>query len=102
MENDGVGPKGAFSETEREALYKVMRSRRDIRQFTSQPIPEDVLRRILEMAHLAPSVGFMQPWNFILISSVEIRRQVTGDLGPWSPVDATGAAGAIATDGPEG
>ena len=76
MENDGVGPKGAFSETEREALYKVMRSRRDIRQFTSQPIPEDVLRRILEMAHLAPSVGFMQPWNFILISSVEIRRQV--------------------------
>ena len=33
---------------------------------------------------------------------VEIRRQVTGDLGPWSPVDATGAAGAIATDGPEG
>jgi 5,6-dimethylbenzimidazole synthase len=53
-----------------------MRSRRDIRQFVSTPIPAAVLRRILEMAQYAPSVGFMQPWNFILVSSLEIRRQV--------------------------
>jgi 5,6-dimethylbenzimidazole synthase len=39
-------------------------------------VPEDVLRRILQMAHLAPSVGFMQPWNFIVISSLQLRRQV--------------------------
>ena len=35
-----------------------------------------VLRRILEMAHLAPSVGFMQPWSFILIESLELRRRI--------------------------
>jgi 5,6-dimethylbenzimidazole synthase len=70
---ENIGP---FTDAEREAIYKVMRDRRDIRKFLSQPIPDEVLRRILEMAHLAPSVGFMQPWNFILIVSAEIRRQV--------------------------
>src|SRR5947209_14841504 len=65
-----------FSDAEREALYRVMRSRRDIRRFRPDPLPGAVLQRILEMAHLAPSVGFMQPWNFILISSVAIREQV--------------------------
>jgi 5,6-dimethylbenzimidazole synthase len=66
----------AFSEAEREALYRVMRSRRDIRRFLPQSIPDEVLRRVLEMAHLAPSVGFMQPWSFVLISSTELRQQV--------------------------
>jgi 5,6-dimethylbenzimidazole synthase len=69
-------PSQDFTEVEREAIRKVMRSRRDIRHFLPQPIPDEVLCRILEMAHLAPSVGFMQPWNFLLISSLEIRRQV--------------------------
>ena len=65
-----------FGAAEREAIYNVMRGRRDIRQFRPDPIPDEVLRRILEMAHLAPSVGFMQPWNFILVSSASIRQQV--------------------------
>jgi 5,6-dimethylbenzimidazole synthase len=65
-----------FSEAERDAIYKVMRSRRDVRRFRPEPVPDDVLRRVLEMAHLAPSVGFMQPWNFIVITSTELRRQV--------------------------
>jgi 5,6-dimethylbenzimidazole synthase len=66
----------SFSEADREALYSVMRGRRDVRRFLPQPIPDEVLRRVLEMAHLAPSVGFMQPWNFIIISSLETRQQV--------------------------
>jgi 5,6-dimethylbenzimidazole synthase len=66
----------AFSEAEREAIYRVMRGRRDVREFRSTPVPLDVLQRILEMAHYAPSVGFMQPWNFILITSLDIRRQI--------------------------
>jgi 5,6-dimethylbenzimidazole synthase len=65
-----------ISEGDREALYKVMRGRRDIRRFRPTPVLNDVLRRILEMAHLAPSVGFMQPWNFIVITSPELRRKV--------------------------
>jgi 5,6-dimethylbenzimidazole synthase len=76
MENNAADSIPVFSETEREAIYKVIRCRRDIRHFLPHPIPDEVLRRILEMAHLAPSVGFMQPWNFLLIYSTEIRSQV--------------------------
>src|SRR5579883_3439920 len=67
---------GVFSEAEREAIYRVMRARRDVREFRPDPVPFEVIERILEMAHYAPSVGFMQPWNFILITSLEIRRQI--------------------------
>jgi 5,6-dimethylbenzimidazole synthase len=65
-----------FSAVEREVIYRLIRSRRDIRQFASDPIPREVLRRILEAAHHAPSVGFMQPWNFVLITSPRLRAQI--------------------------
>jgi 5,6-dimethylbenzimidazole synthase len=65
-----------FSATEREVIYRLIRSRRDIRQFAPDPIPPDALRRILGAAHHAPSVGFMQPWNFILITSPRLRTQI--------------------------
>jgi len=65
-----------FSERDREALYRVMHFRRDIRHFSSDPLSFDTLLRILEAAHHAPSVGFMQPWNFILITSLVIRKKV--------------------------
>jgi 5,6-dimethylbenzimidazole synthase len=65
-----------FSATEREVIYRLIRSRRDIRQFAPDPIPPETLLRILEAAHHAPSVGFMQPWNFILITSPRLRAQV--------------------------
>lgn len=65
-----------FSDKDREAIYRVMRARRDIRRFSSIPIPPDRLLRILQAAHFAPSVGFMQPWNFILITSPEVRCRV--------------------------
>jgi 5,6-dimethylbenzimidazole synthase len=67
---------GPFPDAERAAVYKVMRDRRDVRRFRQDALPDDVLRRVLEMAHFAPSVGFMQPWNFILITSADLRRQV--------------------------
>lgn len=66
----------AFSDADREALYRIMRTRRDIRHFVPTPLPPDVVRRILEMAHSAPSVGFMQPWNFVLVTSLAIRQQI--------------------------
>jgi len=65
-----------FTPQERQTLYRVIEARRDIRQFTSDPVPLDVLKRILAAAHHAPSVGFMQPWNFILITSLTMRRRV--------------------------
>lgn len=65
-----------FSEAEREVVHRVIQARRDIRKFSPEPVPAEVLKRILEAAHFAPSVGFMQPWNFILIESVDIRKKI--------------------------
>jgi 5,6-dimethylbenzimidazole synthase len=65
-----------FSAADREVIYRLMRSRRDIRQFAPDPIPTDALWHVLNAAHQAPSVGFMQPWNFILITSPHIRAQI--------------------------
>jgi len=65
-----------FSEKEKEAIYRVMKERRDVRRFKSNAVPASVLKRILEAAMQAPSVGYMQPWNFILIQDGSVRRQV--------------------------
>ena len=66
-----------FSEQERESFYKAIYSRRDVRSnFTSEPIDTQVLMRILDAAHHAPSVGFSQPWNFILIRNIETRKRI--------------------------
>ncbi|MEU4491263.1 nicotinate-nucleotide--dimethylbenzimidazole phosphoribosyltransferase [Streptomyces purpurascens] len=65
----------AYDAAEREAVLKVMRERRDIRNgFRSDPIPHEVLLRVLEAAHHAPSVGHSQPWDFVVIRSADTRR----------------------------
>jgi len=59
-----------ISDSEREAFYKTVYSRRDVRrEFLPKAIPDDVLLRMLTAAHHAPSVGFMQPWDFIVIQN---------------------------------
>ncbi|MEV5971141.1 nicotinate-nucleotide--dimethylbenzimidazole phosphoribosyltransferase [Streptomyces sp. NPDC051921] len=66
-----------YAEAEREAVLRVMRERRDIRNgFRSDPIPHEVLLRVLEAAHTAPSVGHSQPWDFVVIRSAETRRSM--------------------------
>lgn len=66
-----------FSEEEKNGLYKAIFSRRDVRShFTSKPIGDEVLSRILNAAHHAPSVGFSQPWNFILIKDYDTRKKI--------------------------
>ncbi len=68
-----------FSDSDRDAVYRAIHERRDVRsQFLPDPIPTEVLARLLEAAHHAPSVGFMQPWDFLVIDSIPIRRQVQG------------------------
>jgi 5,6-dimethylbenzimidazole synthase len=57
-------------------VYDAIRSRRDVRRFRPDPVPDDVLVRILEAAHHAGSVGFMQPWNFLVVRSHDVRRKV--------------------------
>jgi 5,6-dimethylbenzimidazole synthase len=66
-----------FNDSERAAVYKAITLRRDIRrQFEATPIPQDVLVRILSAAHRAGSVGFMQPWDFIVIEDRRTRQAV--------------------------
>ncbi|WP_240375476.1 5,6-dimethylbenzimidazole synthase [Bacillus piscicola] len=65
-----------FTDKEKEAVYKAIYTRRDVRSFTSTPIPADVIVRILDAAHHAPSVGFMQPWNFILVTSADVKERL--------------------------
>ncbi|MEU3314631.1 nicotinate-nucleotide--dimethylbenzimidazole phosphoribosyltransferase [Streptomyces sp. NPDC006662] len=68
-------PAPGYADAEREAVLRVMRERRDIRNgFRTDPIPHEVLLRVLEAAHHAPSVGHSQPWDFVVIRSAETRR----------------------------
>lgn len=66
-----------FTEEEKRGFYKAIYSRRDVRShFTSRPIPDGTLSKILHAAHHAPSVGFSQPWNFILIKDDKTKEMI--------------------------
>lgn len=65
-----------FSPEQRRGLYRAIYERRDIRVFRDDPVSPETLARILRAAHRGPSVGFMQPWDFILVSDVETRMRV--------------------------
>lgn len=67
----------ALCESDRDGLYRSIFSRRDVRsQFLSAPLKPDVLARVFTAAHYAPSVGLMQPWNFIVIETITRKRQI--------------------------
>jgi 5,6-dimethylbenzimidazole synthase len=75
--DDGRQPVLAFSDAERRGVYRAIHERRDVRaQFLPDPVADDVLARILQAAHHAPSVGFMQPWDFIVIRDASIRQAI--------------------------
>lgn len=65
-----------FTEEEIAAVYKTIAQRRDIRHFLPDPVEPELLARLLHAAHLAPSVGFMQPWRFIRISDAALRTRI--------------------------
>jgi 5,6-dimethylbenzimidazole synthase len=66
-----------FDAVDRAAVYRAITSRRDVRnEFLADPLPDELVRRLLEAAHHAPSVGFMQPWNFLLVRDPATRGRV--------------------------
>jgi len=67
-----------FSADEAAAVYRAIALRRDMRHFRPDPVPAEVLARLLAAAHLAPSVGFMQPWRFVRVTDRALRRSVHG------------------------
>lgn len=66
----------AFSDTERAAVYRAIGERRDMRHFSGGEVAPELLARLLEAAHQAPSVGLMQPWRFIRITRRELRQRI--------------------------
>ena len=88
----------SYSDEQRAAVYRVIEERRDVRRgFRPDPVPPEVLTRVMAAAHRAPSVGFSQPWDFIVITDrgggSGSRRSPTGPgpitrrrcpgRGPW-------------------
>ncbi len=66
-----------FDQADRDGLYKAIFNRRDVRgQFKPDAIPDDVLSRVLYAAHHAPSVGFMQPWDFMVVRDQAVKQRV--------------------------
>src|SRR5437870_4930833 len=68
--------KHAFPTAWRRGVYEAIARRRDMRSFLPDPIPPETLARILGAAHHAGSVGFVQPWNFIVIEDRALRRTI--------------------------
>jgi len=66
----------AFSPAERAAVYRAIAERRDMRHFSGGEVPPELLARLLEAAHQAPSVGLMQPWRFIRITRPALRESI--------------------------
>ncbi|MGW2351152.1 nicotinate-nucleotide--dimethylbenzimidazole phosphoribosyltransferase [Actinacidiphila glaucinigra] len=70
-------PAEGYDPAVRDAVHRVIRERRDIRNgFRKDPIPHEVLIRVLEAAHTAPSVGHSQPWDFVVIRSAKTRERM--------------------------
>jgi 5,6-dimethylbenzimidazole synthase len=66
-----------FDEHSCQAVYRAIRERRDVRRgFLPEPISDDLLGRLLEAAHNAPSVGLMQPWRFIVVRNFSVRQTI--------------------------
>lgn len=77
MDDSALLPALPLPPAERAGVYHAILSRRDTRsEFLPDPVPDELISRLLVAAHHAPSVGFMQPWSFILVRDVDVRRQV--------------------------
>ncbi|AIL60516.1 MULTISPECIES: 5,6-dimethylbenzimidazole synthase [Pseudomonas] len=68
----------AFTDAERAAVYRAIGERRDMRHFIKGEVAPELLARLLEAAHQAPSVGLMQPWRFIRITDRDLRQRIQG------------------------
>ena len=75
-----TAPDPRYSDAEIAALWRALRERRDMRHFVpaaeAAPLPAGLLERLIEAAHLAPSVGYMQPWRFLRITDAGLRAQM--------------------------
>ncbi len=69
-------PEHEFSPGKKQGLYEAIYKRRDVRHFTSKPVDPEKLGRVLDAAHHAGSVGYMQPWNFLVITDPTVKNKI--------------------------
>lgn len=62
-------------------IHAFLRSRRSVRRFTDQPVPKDIIERIIETATHAPNAHNRQPWRFIVLTSAEAKSNLAGAMG---------------------
>ncbi len=80
--------------------YLAIASKRDWRDFADRPVPDDVVRRILDAGRLAGSAGNKQPWRFLVVESPETRARVADAV--YAAANVRGAALVVALVGPTG
>ena len=69
--------KSVFTQNEKDAVYRAIRERRDVRSgYLPRSLENDILLRLLNAAHMAPSVGLMQPWRFVVVRDAGLRAAV--------------------------
>ena len=66
-----------FSPGNKQGLYEAIYKRRDVRHFIPKPVDPEKLGRVLDAAHHAGSVGYMQPWNFLVITDPEVKKKIS-------------------------
>jgi len=57
-------------------VLEAIRTRRSIRKYTGDPVPEEMLNQILEAGRWAPSANNSQPWNFIILRDKKLRKEI--------------------------
>lgn len=77
MQDQTLLPAAPLSADQRDGVYRAILTRRDTRgEFLPDPVPDKLLSRILVAAHHAPSVGYMQPWSFLIIRDADVKRRI--------------------------
>ena len=57
-------------------FYEVIKKRKSVRKYKSDPVPENVLSRILEAGRIAPSAKNIQPWRFIIVRESKLKKKI--------------------------
>ena len=69
-----------FTADEASVLERILKWRRDVRHFRTDPVPEDILARLQAAMSAAPSVGNARPWRVIRVKTPDLRRAVRAEF----------------------
>jgi 5,6-dimethylbenzimidazole synthase len=82
-----------FDAAFREKFVELVRWRRDVRRFRSDPIDPHLIEQLLALAAHAPSVGLSQPWRFVLVETAERRTVIRENFAKANDAALNGYAG---------